>query len=1091
MKNYLFKFFCVFGIFLISLQNGIAVEIHEDESEGIADPKQKKVQITGEVTDVSGEPLIGATVYEKESANGSVTDVNGKFSIMVPPGCHLVVSYVGFKEKTVDLREGETSLKIVLDESETLVNEIVVIGYGSQKKVNLSGAVGQVTADDLERRPISDISKGLQGVVPNLNIDFSSGEPGQGAHVNIRGVPSINGGSPLLLIDGVAADIKELNYLMPQDIESISVLKDAASAAIYGARAAFGVILITTKTSKENRIKINYNNGITWKKPTIFTKRTADPYIYLKLKNIGALNTPWSSGHVTSDERLEWARRRSDDPSSSPAVRLNPLDETQWDYMGDTNWMDKYLNNGTASAMHQLSLSGSTNRTRFLLAAGYNYDQGVLAKTVDHDDYRRYNTHLKVDYKVWNWLRIGNNTSFVLADRNKPSHYNENISQIYDAQPSDMDKNPDGTWASDGLGKYLAEIVDGGRDRTQNTLLRTSFSGEASFWEEMVRINVNFTFSTGNDINKWYYSKYKIGYGPDDIREKGSSQANVNNENSLYKVFDVYGTFNKRFSKHQVTAILGFNQEYYKRDKVSSTRHNLMSDMYPSIALASGEQHVTELIRDWAVRGLFYRANYIYDDKYIFEINGRYDGSSRFPSDKRFGFFPSGSIAWRVESEPFFQNLLQTVSQLKLRASYGSLGNQLVSEYGYIPTMEASTGKYIIDGALQQIVSSPELVSQNYTWEEVNTLNFGVDLGLFNNRFSSSFDIYRRDTRGMLALGKELPGVIGAKEPMENAADLRTIGWELSIGYNDQLKLFGKPLSLGARFVLSDNSTEITKFDNPDKNLSQYYEGQRLGEIWGLQNDGMFQSEEEIANLDETQIIPWGALSIVKGWPKYKDLDHDGKITKGATVDKPGDLSIIGNSSPRFRYGLNFNMEWNGIDFTAFLQGVGKRDYYPERYLYWSFFQQPYSGGQIHAFDFYRPKDDSPAEMEKHSQAYINAGLASKNTDSKYPVMQCWLADANLGVGIHGMGLAIPQTKYLLNASYVRLKNVTLGYTLPNSWTEKIHISKCRIYLSGDNLLALSELCKYFDPEAVTDENHFGYVHPFNRQYTIGLNITF
>lgn len=372
----------------------------------------------------------------------------------------------------------------------------------------------------------------------------------------------------------------------------------------------------------------------------------------------------------------------------------------------------------------------------------------------------------------------------------------------------------------------------------------------------------------------------------------------------------------------------------------------------------------------------------------------------------------------------------------------------------------------------------------------MRTLNGGIDLALWNNKLVVSFDIYRRDTKGMLTLGKELPGVLGKTEPKENAADLKTRGWELSVAYRDEFQLKGKPLNWGARFVLSDNRSWITKFDNPTKNLSQYYEGQELGEIWGLQSDGLFKSKEEIAALDETEIIPWGALEIVEGWPKYKDLDGDQRITKGTTVDKPGDLSVIGNSSPRFRFGLNLNAEWNGFDVSAFLHGIGKRDYYPVSYLYWSFYQQPYTGGQVHAFDFYRPTTDSDVEMAKHSQSYINAGLANQNLDSKYPVFQSWLADKNLGTGINGMGLAIPQTNYMLNGSYLRIKNITIGYTLPARWTKKAHLNRVRIYVSGDNLFEWSGLKKYFDPEAVTNSDSYGYVYPFNRQYSFGINVT-
>ena len=1056
------------------------------------DQVRAKIQVKGQVVDVTGEPLPGATVLEPATGNGAITDIDGNFAVSVSADAVLEVSYVGFETQRVPVK-GRRELKIVLEEDDNTLSEVVVVGYGIQKKVNLSGSVDQINAKDLEKRPIADLSRGLQGMIPNLNIDFTSGEPGQAANINIRGEASINGGSPLILIDGVAADAEEMNRLLPEDIESLSVLKDASSAAIYGARAAFGVILITTKQGAGDRVQVNYNGNFGWKRPSMLTEKTSDPYIYLKLKNIAVLNTPWSSGHVTSDERLEWARQRSDNPAGTVAVRLNPLDETQWEYMGNRDWTSYYLDRSTFNQTHQVSVSGATEKTRYYLSGGFDDEAGMFSNLVKNDKYRRYSMRSKVSYDAWDWLTLSNNTSYVVTERKKPSYYN--ISSFFDLEPHDMDRNPDGTWASGELGQALAQLVDGGEEKTTYGRLQSTFSGELKFWERMLVINANFTFMKGHEEYDWYKTPYTVGYGPEDIRELGESRAYKGSTDDLYTVLELYATFNKLFKeRHQVTAILGFNQEYNRSDNFTADRYDIISNSLPSIGLASGVQYVDQTYRDWAIRGLFFRANYSYDNRYIFEMNGRYDGTSRFPKNKRFGFFPSGSVAWRVDSESFFKEsrLMDIFSQFKLRASYGSLGNQLVSEYGYIPYMSSQLGSYLVDGELQQTVTAPGLVSPDYTWEKVQTINGGIDLGFFRNKLTMTFDFYRRDTKGMLTLGRELPGVLGKEEPQENAANLKTRGWELSIDYQDNFNLAGKPFNWGARFVLSDSRTWITKFDNPTKNLTQYYEGQEIGEIWGLQSDGFFQSAEEIAALDETEIIPWGALEIVEGWPKYKDLNGDHRITKGTTVDNPGDLSVIGNSAPRFRFGLNLNAEWNGFDVAIFLQGIGKRDFYPQSFLYWGFYQQPYSGGQVHTFDFYRPTTDSDVEMAKHSQSYIAAGLANQNLNAKFPVLQSWLADKNLGTRIdQAMGLAIPQTGYMLNASYLRIKNITIGYTLPQEWTRKMHLNRVRLYVSADNVFEWSGVKPFFDPESVTDTSSFGYVYPFSRQYSFGLNVTF
>jgi TonB-linked SusC/RagA family outer membrane protein len=1083
----------------------IVLAVHKIESNrsasNLQDTKSNDAKlgkkITGHITDQNGEPIIGATIREAGTENVTITNVEGIFQMIVNnPTATLKISYVGFDEMEIKLGD-RADISVVMSETNSTLNEVIVVGYGTQKKVNLSGAVDQVNAADLEKRPISDLSKGLQGMVPNLNIDFTSGEPGQAASVNIRGVASINGGEPLLLIDGIPSDMDEMNRLLSEDIESISVLKDAASAAIYGARASFGVILITTKKGDENRIKISYNNHLTWKRPSQLTNKTSDPFIYLKLKNIAVLNTPWSAGFVTDDEHLEWARQKSDDPTTE-SIRLNPQNPSQWEYMGATDWTRHFLDHFSFSQAHEASVSGASEKANYYLSLGYNGENGMLNRLAK-DNYTRYNTRIKIGYMPWTWLTIGNNTSLEIVKRKKPYYYTYCLSQeagsaninLYDAEPWHMDKNPDGTWANTKLGECLAQLVDGGRDNDEYDKVQSTLSVESRFFRKALRVNANFTFAKIWDKRNTYQTPYSIGYGPDDFRTFGASSATDYNASTLYTVFDVYGSFAKTLGNHFINAIAGFNQEYYRWERSSMQRYDLLSQELPSIGLASGDIYITDKYKDWAIRGLYYRLNYIYRDKYIVEIDGRYDGTSRFPKKKRFGFFPSASLAWRVSQENFFKPLEVVIDNLKLRASYGSLGNQLVSEYGYVPYLNSQLGTYIIDGKLQQTVISPGLVSPNYTWEKVKMLNFGVDLGFFGSSLTASFDIYRRDTNGMLTLGKELPRVIGATEPMENAANMRTKGWEFSIGYNGRTRVADKPLTWHAKFSLADNTSKITKFDNPDKNLGQYYVGQTLGEIWGLKSDGFFKTQDEIRALDETQIIPWGALAIVEGWPKYKDLDGDHKITKGTTVNRPGDLSIIGNSSPRYRFGLNVGGEWMGFDVSFFFQGIGKRDYYPLSYLYWSFYQQPYTGGQVSAFDYYRATGESAEDRAKDSHSWIAAGLADENRRAKYPVFQAWLADRHQGMGANGMGLAIPQTEYMLNGAYLRMKNITIGYTLPALLTKKIGISKLRVYLSGDNLFEFSELKKHFDPEAVTQEGNFGYVYPFNRQYTIGVNLTF
>lgn len=1059
----------------------------------------QNARVSGTVQeDESGLPLIGVSVTVKGTTTGTVTDLDGKYALEAPTDGTLIFSYVGMLNQEVPIA-GRTTINLGMTEDAVGLSEVVVVGYGVQKRANLSGAVDQIGPEQIQSRPISNLAQGLQGISPNLNIDFNSGAPGQAAKINIRGLTSINGGEPLILIDGVPSDALELNRLPPEDVESISVLKDASSAAIYGARAAFGVILITTRTGRQDGVFVSYNANFSTGTSTILPEKITDPYIFSRMLETATDNTPWDYVNYT-DETYAWAKERSENPSI-PGVRVNPNDPTTWQYMGGRDWTDYFMNNYTDAQNHHLSISGKSDATTYLLSGSYNRQNGVLTLADDYFD--RYSLRGKVNFRVNDWISISNNTYLTGTQRENPSYFS--LWDLYNFFPTEWDKNPDDSWANTNVGITGAKLTDGGNSKRDYSSLQSTLSAEFKLIGEKLKVNADYTIRNGNtDINT-YFTKYSVGFGPEDVRELGENAAFRTAVKDNYQVFNVYGTFNTQLGgNQQLTLIGGFNQEYFRYESFYASREGIISSSLPTIALATGNAEVGEDIYDWAVRGVFYRLNYIFKDRYILELNGRYDGSSRFPQDKRFGFFPSASVAWRIDKEGFMADQ-RLISLFKLRASYGSLGNQFVSNYGYIPTMSAVEGRYIFDDNLPQRILPPAIVSSNYTWEDVTSRNFGVDIGIKEDRFLASFDYYVRETIGMLTLGKDLPDVLGASEPLENAADLETKGWELGLTYRNQFEVGRNPLRFDAKFVLSDNRSYITRFDNPNLNLTQYYVGQEVGEIWGLESDGFFTSQAEIDQLDESSIIPWGALTIVEGWPKYVDQDGNGLIEKGLTVDDPKDLKVIGNMTPRFRYGLNLGFEWAGLDINAFFQGIGKRDYYPQDYLYWGFYQQPYAGGYTHLLDYYRAADDSPVNLAKHSQAYIDAGLASANTDARYPHLQAWLADRNLGERIdQAQGLAIPQSDYLLNAAYLRFKNLTIGYTLPAALTDKINISRIRIFVSGENITEWSGVADYFDPEAISDsairldpslsvgrQNGSGYQYPFQRRYSLGINVDF
>lgn len=1010
----------------------------------------------------------------------------------------IVVTYTGMKAKEecqFIVNSGKRSSVVFQLTDANQMDEVIVVGYGTQKKTNLSGAVDHISAEVLDSRPISNAAQGLQGISPNLNIQFNSGAPGAVPNINIRGITSINGGDPLILVDNVPVSTEELIRIAPQDIESFTVIKDASAAAIYGARASFGVLIITTKTGKGD-VKVNYSNNFTWNTPTVMPDKITDPYVFSRLLETSTDNTPWDNVNY-SDQFYQYAKERSDNPSIA-GVRINPSDSKVWEYMGNRDWTRYFLSDWNATNTHDLSISGSNEKVQYYISGSYNRQNSPVKLTEDYFD--RYNLRSKVNYRLSDLISFGNNTVIGSIRRLEPSQMS--LADIYNIFPTSFDKNPDGTWANSSAGIIAARMVDGGKKDHKYLDVQSTFNAELRLFDHKFKLNADYTFRRNSLNRNWYTNQYEIGYGPNDIRKEGTTGAYREAGFIYHNVYNIYGTYTQSFDKHRVNAVAGFNQEDYRHELISAERAGLISESFPTVQFATGTMKMGEAIDTYALRGAFYRLNYTYDDKYIVEFNGRYDGSSRFPKDKRFGFFPSGSVAWRLDREDFMSSL-SGLDQLKLRASYGRLGNQLVSSYGYLPFMDKENSDYLLGSELGVYIKVPPLVSPNYTWEKVNTVNIGLDVAVLKNKLSASFDYYSRSTLGMLTGGKDLPNILGAAEPKENATDLRTNGWELTVNFQDRFELANAPLRFNAKFLLSDSKSTITRFDNPNKSILQYYEGMKMGEIWGLQSNGLFKDVAEIAKLDQTSIIPWGALSIVPGWPTYVDQDGNGKIEKGYTLGDTKDLKVIGNSTPRYQFGVDLSADWKGFDLRAFFQGIGKRDYYPLDYLYWGAYQQPYGNFYGHLLDFYRPESDSPAERAKHSQAYLDLGLADQNLNSAYPILQSWLADRNLGTRIdQAQGLAIPQTNYLLNAAYLRLKNLTIGYTLPKSFTSRAKISNLRVYLSGENIMEWSAVKRFFDPETLNENTYTdpaakpervgnGLTYPFQRSFSAGIQLTF
>lgn len=713
-----------------------------------------------------------------------------------------------------------------------------------------------------------------------------------------------------------------------------------------------------------------------------------------------------------------------------------------------------------------MNISGATEKVSYYLSAGYQRTEGLLKQS--NDIFNRYNFRLKLNFKITDWLSISNNTSYSTSDYDSPTYLGSDYYwSVSRKNPLDVPRNPDGSWTSTGS-DILGRMQEGGRSHSLYQRLQTQFAAKVNLYKDIWTLNASFALTRYNSNSDWGVLSVPYKQGPDmeSKYQNSTTSATETNGRTDNLIFDIYTNFNKTFAqKHSINAMVGFNQEEQKYKYFKASVNDLISESLPEIGLGTGEKYLESVKNAYALRGLFYRVGYTYDNKYIFEHNGRYDGTSRFPRHDRFVFNPSVSAAWVMSQENFFESLRSVVSHLKLRVSYGNLGNQNVSNYPYIATMPKGKTSWILDGDQPIYVTSPGLVSANLTWETVQTKNIGLDLNFLDNRLVTSFDYYIRDTKDMLQRGTPLPNVIGTGIPQENAADLRTKGWELNISWNDNFKLAGKPFNYYANFILSDNQAKITKFSNPTGTLNSYYKGMKIGEIWGLTTLGYFQSEDEVKNhADQSNVMAYpGTFDVAPGDLKFKDINEDGKIDNGKwTLDDHGDYKIIGNTTPRYHFSFKTGFDWNNFDFSLFLQGVGKRDYYAASndLYFWGIYSQPWTNVLKGNMDYWTPE----------------------NPNAYFPRQKAYAAD------VAGKELAANQTRYMQNAWYMRLKNITVGYTLPKELTRKVKIENLRVFFVAENIAEISGLDKHYkvDPEGLG-----GQMYPLNRVISFGLNASF
>lgn len=1052
-------------LLLSAISAGTAYAVPKWGTAGVKEIQQNGV-CNGVVTDTTGETVIGASVVVKGTTNGTITGLDGDFSLSgVTKGSILVVSFVGYQN--TEVKWNGQPLTIVLKEDTKVLDEVVVVGYGTQKKANLSGAVAAVDGKVLQDRPITNIGQGLQGVVPNLNITMNNGgAPGATSSFNIRGNTSLNGGSPLVLVDNVQMDA---NLVNPDDIESISVLKDAASASIYGARAAYGVILITTKKGKKSdKPTVSLSATGYWQSPAL-TFHNVNSMQYLTMMD-EAYQNDGGSGHYFKSQVYQYAEDYFNGKYDSPVFFDTAYDTYKYGYCGNTDWWDE-LYKTSFSQIYTANISGGNDRTTYYASVSMN-DQGGILKAGD-DKYNKYNANVNISSNITKWLNISAKIAHTYTDELHPtggttamnSTAYSGLSSYSGMMKGDLSplmpvKHPDGHYA--GQGSYtnpVAIMEQGGNAQYKQNDLWMTGAVKITPIKGLV-INADYTWnfygkSSNQHVQNFY--DYTAVPGTENYYPwTNPSSVTVTNNDDYYNAFNAFAeyTFSLK-EKHNFKVMVGYNQENKHKKYHYAGRKNLIDSSNPSLNLAYGDMAMNGSETHWSVNGFFARINYDYKGKYLLELNGRYDGSSKFPHGDRYAFFPSASVAWRVSEEKFWEPIRGWFDNFKLRASYGSLGNQALDEsrYGnfpYLATYGINT-KYgaLLNGTRPVAVSVPGLVSASFTWETVNQIDFGFDASFFGGRLNTSFDWYRRNTKDMLTAGQALPAVLGTSVPQENAADMKTVGWEVSLEWNDRLSNgFGYHI----KGVLSDYQASITKFSNPTKLLGTHYVGEKLNEIWGYVSNGLFQSDEDAKAADQSYLSggSWGAGDV-----KYEDLNNDGKIDIGKnTLDDSGDRKIIGNSTPRYSYGITAGFDYKGFDFEMFWQGIGKRDYWLGGSQFWGFTDE-WCTPLTSSLDYW----------------------TEDNRDAYFPRLHHY--------GVNGGNHQV-STRYLQNAAYLRLKNVVLGYTIPRSITEKVKISRLRVFVQGENLLTFTPLIDSYDPETLNNMTY-----PINKKISVGLNLTF
>ena len=1053
-----------------------------------ASVQANSITVTGEVIGSDGEPVIGASVVVKGAHQGVSTDIDGKFSLTAPKGATLVISYIGCA--TQEVKATASPMTITLKDDAMNLNEVVVVGFATQKKVNLTGSVGTASGADIADRPVSDAVTALQGIIPGLNISNSSsgGELNASKSINIRGTATIgegSSGSPLILIDGMEGDLNTIN---PQDIENISVLKDAAASSIYGSRAPFGVILVTTKSGSQGRTIVRYNNSFRFSKPLKIANQMDSWHLVNYLNDVQRYTSPGS--FTFDDEYVEKVRQYYYGESDVVADSYHWEDgHSIWGeselmgVYGNTDWMSEYYKKTAFSQEHNLALTGGNEKIDYYVSGNW-MDMGGFMR-YGEDDFQRFSIMGKINAQLYSWLKIAytsrwNRTDYDRATTMSGGFYDNLMRRAISIAPK---YDPNGYLASDF--NYIDALENGGRHKEQNDVFTNQFQvtiTPVKNWniigEFNARINNNWTHEDGFPVYAHDAVDPERTHIPT-YYSRTTSYVSEYSYRSTYLNANIFTNYNMSIEdKHNFTFLLGTQIESFKDRFVNGSRNDVTTSLLPVLDLTNSKTDYSlgGRYQEWRTTGFFGRINYDYMNRYLIELNLRYDGTSRFRRGSRWVWSPSVSAGWNIAQEDFFEPAKPYVQVLKLRASYGQLANQNTNNW--YPTyrvmgLGSSSSSWLINGEQSNTAWFPGLISTSLTWEKIRNTNLGIDVTALRNRLTASFDYFCRDNKDMVGPGVSLPATLGTNPPAQNLLSMRTSGWELTLGWRQILGDF----SYDVRFNLSDDRTKITDYPNREGNLNKYIAGRYTGEIWGLETKGIARDQAEmdahLQNVDQSEISGglWQAGDIM-----YVDTDGDGTIHKQSTIYEKGDLRVIGNSSPRYRIGVNLYAKWKGIDISAFFQGVCKRDYYFSAYggqgagekgaAFWG----ATVGGRWESLFF-----------DEHLDYWRDdASLLGENYDAYY-ARPLYFTNKNRET----------QTRYLQNGAYLRLKNLQVGYTFPEELTKKFFIQNLRVFFSAENLHTWTKMSKVIDPESLeVSKMKSGGTYPLSRTFSFGLSVT-